>query len=197
MNRYLPFAIVLLVAITSCRKSKTESVSKQSDQTKIVACSLITNDEVQKIQGSPVKDTKPSESADSSFRFTQCFYTTEVFNQSVSLAVTQRNPDSASARDPKTFWKETFGRYESRVKDQEGDEEKKKSLSEEDEERGAPPKKIEGVGDGAWWSANRMGGALYVLKGNVFIRISVGGPESEASKIEKSKALAAKAVSRL
>ena len=197
MNRYLPFAIVLLVAITGCRKSKTESVSKQSDQTKIVACSLITNDEVQKIQGSPVKDAKPSESADNSFRFTQCFYSTEVFNQSVSLAVTQRNPDSASARDPKTFWQETFGRYESQAKEREGDEEKKKSLAEEDEERGAPPKKIEGVGDGAWWSASRMGGALYVLKGNVFIRISVGGPESEASKIEKSKALAAKAISRL
>jgi hypothetical protein len=42
-----------------------------------------------------------------------------------------------------------------------------------------------------------MGGAIYVLKDNVFIRISVGGPESEESKIEKSKALAAKALSRL
>ena len=197
MNRYLLFAIALLFAVTGCQKSKTGSASNQSDQTKIVACSLITNDEVKKIQDSPVKDTKPSESADSSFRISQCFYSTEVFNRSVSLAVTQRNPDSTSARDPKTFWKETFGRFGSQHKEQEGDEEKKKSLAEQDEERSRPPKKIEGVGDEAWWTANRMGGALYVLKNNVFIRISVGGPESEDAKIEKSKALAAKAISRL
>jgi hypothetical protein len=72
-----------------------------------------------------------------------------------------------------------------------------KSLGDADEERGRPPKKIEGVGDDAFWSANRMGGALYVLKDNVFIRISIGGPEPEESKIEKTKALAAKALSRL
>ena len=63
MNRYFLFAIALVLAVTGCRKSKTESASNQSNETKIVACSLITNDEVQKIQGSPVKDIKPSESA--------------------------------------------------------------------------------------------------------------------------------------
>ena len=82
--------------------------------------------------------------------------------------------------------------------EKEGDEEKKKSLRENDQEEGKMfPKKITGVGEAAWWSANRMGGALYVLKGNVFIRISVGGPETEEVRIEKTKALAAKALSRL
>lgn len=194
MNRYFLFSIALVLAVAGCKKMKTASAS---NQTKIDACSLITGDEVQKIEGSPVKDVKPSETSDDNFRFSQCFYTTEVFNQSVSLAVTQRNSTSDKARDPKTFWKETFGRYEGELKEREGDEEKKKSLGEEDEGRGAPPKKIKGVGDDAWWSANRMGGAIYVLKDNVFIRISVGGPGSEESKIEKSKALAAKALSRL
>jgi hypothetical protein len=197
MNRYFLFATALMVAVTGCQKSKTESASNQSNNPKIDACSLITSDEVQKIQGSPVQDVKPSEKSDGSFRFSQCFYSTQVFNESVSLAVTQRNPDSPSARDPQAFWKDTFGRYEGEVKEKEGDEEKKKSLGEEDEERGRPPKKIEGVGEDAWWTANRMGGALYVLKSNVMIRISVGGSESEESKIEKSKALAAKALSRL
>ena len=42
-----------------------------------------------------------------------------------------------------------------------------------------------------------MGGALYVLKNNVYIRISVGGPDSEESKIKHCKALAEKALSRL
>lgn len=197
MNRYFLFATALMVAVTGCQKSKTQSASNESNNPKIDACSLITKDEVQKIQESPVQDVKPSEKSDNSFRFSQCFYSTAVFNQSVSVAVTQRNPDSASARDPKAFWKDTFGRYEGEMKEREGDEEKKKSLGEEAEERGQPPKKIEGVGEEAWWTANRMGGALYVLKNNVMIRISVGGPEREESKIEKSKALAAKALSRL
>ena len=42
-----------------------------------------------------------------------------------------------------------------------------------------------------------MGGALYVLKNDVFIRISVGGPESEDAKINRCKALAEKALSHL
>jgi len=194
MNRHLAFAISLLLVLSACQKSKTSSVSQSGP---IAACDLITNDEVQSIQGSPVKDVKPSEASDGTFRIAQCFYTTELFNKSVSLAVTQRDLAGASARDPRELWKDTFGKYESQTKEEEGDEQEKKSLEDEDEARARPPKKIEGVGDDAFWSANRMGGALYVLKNNVFIRISVGGRESEESKLEKTKALAAKAVSRL
>jgi len=194
MNRHLSFAISLLLFLAACQKSKTSSVSQSGP---IAACDLITNDEVQSIQGSPVKDVKPSEASDGTFRIAQCFYATEVFNKSVSLAVTQRGPASNTARNPKEFWKDTFGKYEGEVKEAEGDEQKKKTLQDEDEARTQPPKKIEGVGDDAFWTANRMGGALYVLKDNVFIRISVGGPESEASKLDRTKRLAAKALSRL
>jgi hypothetical protein len=35
------------------------------------------------------------------------------------------------------------------------------------------------------------------LKNNVFIRISVGGPDKEEVRIDRSKALARKALSRL
>jgi hypothetical protein len=55
-----------------------------------------------------------------------------------------------------------------------------------------PPKKIEGIGDEAFWASNRFGGVLYVLKGDAFISISLGGPDSEQTKIDKSKALAKK-----
>ena len=67
------------------------------------------------------------------------------------------------------------------------------------EEEHAPPKKISGVGDEAFWFGSRVGGALYVLKGekDLFIRISVGGADNEETKINKSKALAQKALKRL
>ena len=188
-------SIVLPALLPGCQKAK--STSSPSKHAKIDACGLITNQEVQAIQGSPIKDVKGSEQSDGRFRIAQCFYNAEPFNKSVSLAVTQGDPASANVHNPKDFWRDTFGRYEGEAKEEKGDEEKKESLRERDEEKGRPPKKIEGVGDAAYWTANRMGGALYVLKNDVFIRISVGGPESEESKINHCKALAEKALSHL
>jgi hypothetical protein len=154
---------------------------------------------VQAIEGLPVKDTKPSQQSDGKFRYSQCFYTTEVFNMSVSLALTERDPASDSARDPREFWKDAFVRYEETQKEITDEErEKKQSLNEEEEEaRARPPKKIEGLGDSAWWTAGRVGGAIYVLKNNAFIRVSVGGTGKEEEQMERAKKLAAKALSRL
>ena len=182
----LVFLIGMLTTLASCQKSKTNSTTVLSKRPKIDPCGLISAEEVRAIQGSPIKDVKPSEQSDGSFRIAQCFYNAETFNRSVSLAVTQSDPASDKARNPKDFWKDTFGRYEGEVKEEKGDEEK-----------GRPPKKLEGIGDDAYWTANRMGGALYVLKNDVFIRISVGGPESEDAKINRCKALAEKALSHL
>ncbi|HXP35669.1 MAG TPA: hypothetical protein VN827_08990 [Chthoniobacterales bacterium] len=191
----LVFSIGLLATLASCQKSETTAGSAKGP--KIDPCGLITNEEVQAIQGSPIRNVKGSEQSDGSFRIAQCFYNAETFNKSVSLAVTQSDPASAKARTPKDFWKETFGRYEGEAKEDKGDQEKKESLREQDEEKGRPPKKLDGIGDSAYWTANRMGGALYVLKNDVFIRVSVGGPESEEAKINRCKALAEKALSRL
>src|SRR5262249_27536553 len=141
------FSIALLATLAvSCQKSKTTSAP--SKRPNIDACRLITNDEVGAIQGSSIKDVKASEQSDGRFRVAQCFYNAETFNKSVSLAVTQGDPASPTARNPKEFWKETFGRYEGKAEEREGDEEKRESLRErEQEEKGVPPKKIEGVGD--------------------------------------------------
>ena len=194
-NHFFTFGVVLAVALTSCKKPAPTAAAQKGP---IDACSLITKDEIQKVQESPVTEAKSSEASDGSFRIGQCFYTTETFSKSVTLAITQRDNASEKGRDPKAFWKETFTKYLEHPVEKEGDEEKRKSLKENDEDEGkARPKKIKGVGDDAWWSANRVGGALYVLKDNVFIRISVGGPDPEDVRIEKTKELALKAVSRL
>jgi hypothetical protein len=195
MSKSFPFLLGLVIALAGCQKFKPAA-----GPAKVIAdaCSLITNDEVQKIQDSPVKDAKSSQASDGRFLIGQCFYTTETFNKSVSLAITQRDSASDKAQDPQTFWHETFAKYVGHAPEKEGDEEKKKSLKENEEEEGRRvPTKVDGIGEDAFWSANRMGGALYVLKNNTFIRISVGGPETEEVRIDKSKALAKKALSRL
>ena len=63
----LVFSIVLLATLTSCQKTKSTAVSAKGR--KIVACELITKEELQAIQGSPIKDVKDSEQ---SFRTRSC-----------------------------------------------------------------------------------------------------------------------------
>jgi hypothetical protein len=204
----------LLFALAGCEKHATTQPSSESPvarspataesgQAKFDVCGLIKNAEIEAVQGSPVTETKSSGHSDGGFRASQCFYAA-TSNNSVSLAVTQGDPDSSAKRSPRDFWKETFGRYENEEKEREGDKEKRESLREErrkegKEEEAPRPKKISGVGDEAFWSGSGVGGALYVLnkEKDVFIRISVGGADKEETRINKSKALAQKALERL
>jgi hypothetical protein len=49
----------------------------------------------------------------------------------------------------------------------------------------------------AYWVGTPITGALYVLQGDNFVRISVGGVGEESARIERSKVLARAAVKRL
>jgi hypothetical protein len=193
----LAFICSLQLALVACHKRDSTS---QTTVQAIDACELIKKEEIQTVQGSLITDSKSSANTDGTFRVSQCFYTAAEPNKSVSFVVTQRDPASASTRSPKDYWKETFGAYEGEL-EKEGDKKKKEGLKEqvggEREEEAAPPKKIEGVGDDAFWIGSRVGGALYVIKKDVFLRISVGGRDNEAGRIDKSKALAQKAIERL
>ncbi len=64
-------------------------------------------------------------------------------------------------------------------------------------EAAAKPRRISGVGDEASWDGSTLGSGLFVLKGDVHFRLSVGGFDNEAVKIEKLKKLARRAVHRL
>ena len=64
-------------------------------------------------------------------------------------------------------------------------------------EREPDARPIGGIGDEAYWSGNRVTGALYVRRGDRLIRVSVGGIPTEAERIEKSRQLAEAALRRL
>jgi hypothetical protein len=171
---------------------------------KIDACALLTSPEIRSVQGEPLKETKASGSAEKGFLVSQCFFTLPTFNNSISLVVTQKG-EGAGGRDPKEFWEETFEKSEGdgekerdkkSAKEREKEKERGKGREEEEEEV-APAQKITGVGDEAFWTGSRVGGALYVLKGSTYLRISVGGAGDQQSKINKSKALARLALKRL
>lgn len=167
------------------------------------ACALLTSQEIRSVQGEPLKETKGSGSAEKGFSISQCFFTLPTFNNSISLVVTQKG-DGADSRDPKEFWEATFDKESEgeRERDQKSAKEREKEKArdknrEEEEEEAAPPQKIAGVGDEAFWTGSRVGGALYVLKGSTYLRVSVGGAGDQQSKINKSKALARLALKRL
>jgi hypothetical protein len=175
------------------------AASAESSKGKLDACSLLTTDEIKAVQGEALKETKPSSRSDGGFIISQCFYTLPTFTNSISLLVAQRG-DSAGARDPKDFWRETFAHAQESEKDREKNKDNDKASKgreEEEKEKSAPPEKVQGVGDDSYWTGNRVGGALYALKGNTYIRVSVGGAGDQAAKIKRSKALAQLIVKRL
>lgn len=146
------------------------------------ACTLLTKEETEAVQGEPFKDTKPSQKSNAGLTMSQCYFELPTTVNSIVLTVTQR-AEGADARDPKQNWQELFHRD--------------KASEKKGEEEGQGPEKIEGIGEEAFWTGSRVGGALYVLKGNSFIRISIGGAGDRAEKIEKSKTLAQSVLQRL
>ena len=164
-------------------------------QAKIDACALLTSKEIEAVQGQPLKETKLSGQSTGGFSMSQCFFTLPTFTNSISLLVAQKG-EGSSAQDPREFFRERFHEKTEGEKERERERDKKKA-GEEEEEEGSPPQKVTGIGDEAYWTGSRVGGALYVLKGHSYVRISIGGPADQATKIKKTKALAAKAVARL
>ena len=162
------------------------------------ACKLLTSEEIQAVQGEGFKATKGSDASTGRFAISQCFYETANFTNSVSLTLTKSNAD-AKSESPREFWKKNFGGEKGREKEERENAERKKEggARVEEEEEGLPPMRVRGVGDEAFWAGNDKVGALYVLKGDKFIRISVGGADKQDKKIEKSKTLAQRALKRI
>jgi hypothetical protein len=189
-------AACLFFGIAGCSKPPTVESPKspllantpgagQGAANVIDACSLLTSKEIEAIQGAPLKDTKPSANSQGGLTVSQCYFLLPTAAESIVLTVTQR-ANGADARDPTQLWKETFHR------EKENTEPDRKG-----ESKFPPPQKIADVGDEAFWAPLGFGGSLYALKGNTQIRISVGGPDDQAAKIQKSKALAEIVLRRL
>lgn len=141
-------------------------------------CGVIPSSVIESAQGAPVLETKSSERETGGLTIAQCYYVLPNQAQSVSLEVTLPGSEAATRSHPRDYWRKRFGRDRETG---EGEEEK--------QERGARPE-IRGLGSEALWEGNGPVGALYVLQGDRFLRISIGGSADHAARVEKSKALA-------
>lgn len=120
----------------------------------------------------------------------------------------ERRPESQGALGARAQWFRLFHHEGTSRSDDDADEERERDKDkergregdaerEEERERRSLPKPVKGVGQEAFWVGNGVIGGLYVLKGETYIRVSVGGAEPEATRIEKTKALARCALKRL
>ena len=154
------------------------------------ACTLIETAEIASVQGLPVQQAQPTSQKHGDLEISQCYYTAisadGLKNLSVFVQVIQPDPKSARRNALREFWEEKF----ERERKEDGREEKEAG------EAIDPPMHVSGLGKEALWLGNSRGGALFVLKNNKLLRVSVGDADAKV-QIEKSKTLARKALARL
>jgi hypothetical protein len=177
----------------SPQKAKVGSVSP-SAKGKIDVCRLLSSAEIEAVQKEPVKETKASAHSTGRMLMSQCVFHTANSAKSIHVALAAPERAGRSGLAPREFWQRQF--HSNEAKEEETRVAGKESEPEREEE-GNKAQPISGLGEEAYWVANPVAGALYVLQGNIFLRISIGGVHEESVRIEKSKALARAVVKRL
>ena len=143
------------------------------------ACQVLSARDVAAVQGARFKSTKLKENATREVQVSQCLYAMPRLSDSVSVDLIRGKT--------RAFWKQHFA----------GVRDEQLASAKPRHEREARAVPVAGVGDAAVWSGNRLAGALYVMKGETIVRVSVGGDAPQEQKIEKAKKLATRALRRL
>ena len=175
----------------------TQSAKKGTGVSKgtVYACALLTPAEIEAIQGERVEETKPTVRPSGGLFATQCLFRTPTLNKSVSLFLTASDPLHPVPLTARQLWQKQF--HSSEVDEEPVAGENKKKLDPQRERESREPRPIRGLGEEAYWVASPVASALYVLKGEMFLRISVGSAGQESERMEKSKALARAVLKRL
>ena len=126
----------------------------------------------------------------------QCLYTLPTFSNSISLALTLADPSNSSHMSPRDLWRQRF--HESAEQDEDSGAGQKVvvHVREAKEEEAVRPMPVSGLGEEAYWVRSFVG-TLYVLKGNAFLRISIGGKLDDSARLKKAQILARDALARL
>jgi hypothetical protein len=196
MNHRLIQALLCVLALASAAAGEgpyrlpQKGAADQNAGKKVEVCKLLTSAEIEGVQGSRVEESRPSSQPGGGLLFSQCLFRTSAPAMSVSIALA-----SSAAQKPRDFWRKQF--HAPAESEEHEAKPGKKDVRGGEEEEAARPRSIKGLGDEAYWVGGPVTGALYVLRRNTFIRISVGGVQQEPARIEKSVALARAALKRM
>ena len=182
---------------TGTNPASTSPAATPAVKAKVDVCALIDDADLKRVQGEQPKDMQRSDRVDAGFIVSQCYYSLPTTNNSVVLNVTTKG-EGPGARDPREYWEVTFASKAEKDEPERKRENKPKAKGEDEEgEAAARPQKIAGLGEDAYWIANRVGGALYVLKKDLFFRVSVGGAGDANAKLKRSRSLAQSVLQRI
>ena len=183
---------VLILALLAQAPAAKPPAAKKPD-----ACALLADADVRTLLGVTVKERQPGTQEAHGLLLSQCYLGTGT-PRSVSIAVAGNTRSGGKTVTPRAFWRDQFHRRDEHASGRKGEKhEAARNGEKRDQEGETEAKPIDGVGDEAFWSGTRVAGALYVLRGNTFIRVSVGGISDEKERIEKSRQLAVTALARL
>jgi hypothetical protein len=146
-------------------------------------CAIVSREAVARIQKAPVVSEKESASGGRSVENRSCYFQAEPFSKSVSLEWTRDREPGAARRQ----WDSLFHGTSA-----EGDRGK-----EENEERRAAPRRVEEVGEEAYWVSSHAGGAIYAWGSGAFVRVSVGGEGTDEEKRGRASSIAREALASL
>src|SRR5205085_8300450 len=119
MHRAISLLCPLLLIIPGCKpRPVTQNTTDHESLHRITdVCALLSKQEIETVQGSPVTATKSSGESQEALRQSQCYYSATESSKSVSLALIEANPSYKGKHSPKDFWNETFGRYNHQEKE--------------------------------------------------------------------------------
>jgi hypothetical protein len=183
MRHVLIVTLVAALALAPAPAAIAQRNAKTPD-----ACALLADTDVRAVLGAGVTERRPATQEARGLLLSQCYLGTGT-PQSVSIAIAGDTSSGGKMVTARAFWRDQFHGRDEREAARNGESHEREGEAE------ARP--IRGVGDEAFWSGTRVAGALYVLRGPTFIRVSVGGIRAERERIEKSRRLAMAALARL
>jgi hypothetical protein len=187
----------MLVILILALLAQAPAASRRPAATKPDACALLADADVHAVLGVDVKERQPATHQARGLLLSQCYLDTGT-PRSVSIAVAGNTTSGGRTITPRAFWRDQFHGRDERASERTGEKREPRRTGETSKPEGeTEARPIAGVGEEAFWSGTRVAGALYVLRGNTFIRVSVGGIGDEKERIEKSRQLAVSALARL
>jgi len=192
MNRRLISFLACVLVVSGCSKSETprppEAHQEAADpspgnQIALDACTLLTSAEIEALQGEPLQESKSTAPGDKSLAVSQCFFQLPTLTKSISLQVV-RPGNTPGAPTAQQVWGEMFAPAKLQEFEKEGGARK------------VPPRRIPDLGEQAFWMGGPAGG-LYVLQGDAYIHLGIGGTDDEETRIKKSTTLAQLVLKRL
>src|SRR5260370_21705083 len=181
------FASVLGGAASQNGKNATSVASSSATKGSVDPCTLLASAEIEAIQGERVEETKPTVQLGGGLFTSQCVFRTATLSKSVSVTLTASDPAHPGALTARQLWEKQFHALEL-----ESDEEsaaRKNGKKSRPQRASGKPRRVSGLGEEAYWVASPFARALYVLKGEMFLRVSVGSAGQESERKEKSNAL--------